>query len=232
MGLGSSPPIPTIVEPPPEHRPKPKLYAKVKPRYNCDGMVEHLKTMMMTHDSFQPMPRDFNPYILYLLEAYQEQRETVERKMMVIDELRSIHAAELEEFENMAEHWAKKEKAYKLEIKRLEIMLSQTKGGVENVALARSKSLVHGTDRAAQSIGSGLKDIRGRNNARDEARYWEAKRHREEMIRVVVARYEGKSFSPCVEVQKQCGPEAVIIFRGVCLSIVQHTDLVKYSTEG
>lgn len=124
---------------------------------------------------------------------------------MVIDELRSIHAAELEEFENMADHWTKKEKAYKLEIKRLEIMLSQAKGGVENVALARSKSLVHGTERAAQSIGSGLKNIRGRHNVRDEARYWEAKRHREEMIRVAVARYEGMcSFSLRVEIQAMC----------------------------
>lgn len=190
MGIGTSTPVPTIVEPPPE-LPKPKLYAKVRPRYDCDGMVEHLKSVMMTHDTFNPLPRDYNVYIMYVLEAYQELREKLERKMMIIDDLRMIHASELEEFENMASHWEQKEKAYKLEIKRLEVMLSKTDGGVENVALARSQSMVHGTGRAADSIGNGLKTIRGRNVVRDEQHYWEAKRQKEDFIRAAVARYEG-----------------------------------------
>ena len=153
---------------------------EVRPRWECDKMVEKFKCIMMTINTFDSLPREYNFYILHFLEAYQEMGEKLEMKQRVVDDLRMTRAAELEEFEQLAAQWELKENEYKLEVKRLELMLSRTAGGMENVALARSKSKVHGTQRVAQTFGSELTSIRDRHVAMEEKHYQEAKRQREE----------------------------------------------------
>ena len=192
MGISANTSAAPKVEPP-STAPTP-MPVKPRPKLDCDRLVEYLKVVMMNHDTFAPLPREYNTYILHLLEAYQELREKLSIKQDLIDELRTTNAAELEEFENLAMKWELKENEYKLEVKRLEIMLSKTDGGVENVAIARRNSNVHGTERVAQTIGSGIKTIRGRHVVRDEQHYQEAKRQRDEEIRAAIKRSEGKCY--------------------------------------
>jgi len=52
-----------------------------------------------------------------------------------------------------------KERDYKTEMKKLEVLLSRTEGGMEKVTLARSKSAVHGSG-AAERIKKGIGTIK------------------------------------------------------------------------
>jgi hypothetical protein len=91
------------------------------------------------------------------------------RKESSIEELKQSHEKDIEDFEALATQWEMKEQDYKTELKKLEILLSQTDGGMEKVTLARSKSAVHGSGAAAESIGRGVSTLKGRNSERNGA---------------------------------------------------------------
>jgi hypothetical protein len=105
------------------------------------------------------------------LEAYQDLRQELHKKEHTIEglkeELEESHINDIEEFWDLATQWEEKEKDYMSEIKRLEVLLSQTKDGMEKVSLARSKSRVHGSKRAAESIARGIDTIKARHAARN-----------------------------------------------------------------
>jgi hypothetical protein len=81
--------------------------------------------------------------------------------------VKQSHTRDIKEFENLATQWEEKEKDYKLEIKRLEVLLSKTKDGMEKVSLARSKSRVHGSRGAAERITRGIDTIKARHAAQN-----------------------------------------------------------------
>lgn len=56
--------------------------------------------------------------------------------------------------------WKKKEQDYQREMKNLEILLSKTEGGMENVTMARSKSVIHGARKAADLVEDGIEKIK------------------------------------------------------------------------
>jgi uncharacterized protein involved in exopolysaccharide biosynthesis len=105
------------------------------------------------------------------LEAYQDLRQQLNQKEETVEELKEelkqSHTRDIKEFENLATQWEEKEKDYKSEIKRLEVLLSKTKDGMEKVSLARSKSRVHGSRGAAESITRGIDNIKARHAARN-----------------------------------------------------------------
>jgi hypothetical protein len=119
---------------------------------SVDHMAESLKVVMMKQGSFEPVPIMYNSSILHVLEGYWKLREQVKKQDVVISGLKE--RAELNEgdFEKTAEEWVEKENDYKAEIKRLEVILSKTEGGLESVSLARGGSVVHGTKKASDAI--------------------------------------------------------------------------------
>ena len=129
-------------------------------------MVELLKVVMMTQSSMDPVPIEYNSTILHILESYYNLRVQLLSKLEAIKVLNKTHQKDLKEFEGMAGQWEKKEKEYQTEIKRLEVMLSKTPGGLESVMIARSKSAVSGSTKASEIIRRGIGTVKARNVAR------------------------------------------------------------------
>lgn len=121
-----------------------------------DQMVEMLKVVMMNRSSTAPVPVEYNSCILQVLEAYYELRMELTRKEETIEELKQNHTRDVKDFEVLATRWDMKEKDYKSELKKLEVLLSRTEGGLEKVSLARSKSAVHGSKMIAEVIGRNI----------------------------------------------------------------------------
>ncbi|KAF7901992.1 uncharacterized protein EAF01_007290 [Botrytis porri] len=123
-------------------------------------MAETLKVIMMTRNLMESLPVEYNTCILHVLESYNDLQEMLAVKEGEIEEIKGRHTKDIREFDSMAEQWKAKEKDYQKEIKNLEVLLSKTEGGMENVTMARSKSVVHGTRRAADLFEDGMEKIK------------------------------------------------------------------------
>ncbi|ESZ93496.1 hypothetical protein SBOR_6119 [Sclerotinia borealis F-4128] len=123
-------------------------------------MAETLKVVMMTRNLMEPVPVEYNTCILHVLESYNDLQEQLEAKDREIEEMKLRHTKDIREFEVMAEQWKAKEKDYQKEMKNLEVLLSKTEGGMENVTMARSKSVIHGARRAADVFEDGMEKIK------------------------------------------------------------------------
>ncbi|KAK0124520.1 hypothetical protein ONS95_009469 [Cadophora gregata] len=131
-----------------------------------DQMAEMLKVVMMNQSSTTSVPVEYNSCILHVLEAYNELRIELRLREETIEELKHTHTKDIKDFEMLATQWETKEKDYKAEMKKLEILLSKTDGGLEQVSLARSKSTVHGAQRVGDSIRRDIGTIKARHVAR------------------------------------------------------------------
>ncbi|EKD20556.1 uncharacterized protein L3040_004153 [Drepanopeziza brunnea f. sp. 'multigermtubi'] len=131
-----------------------------------DQMAEMLKVIMMNQSSVAPVPVEYNSAILHVLEAYQELGQELRRKNESIEELKQGHTKDIKDFETLATQWDLKERDYKNEMRKLEVLLSNTEGGMEKVSLARTKSTVHGS-KIGERIGREVGTIKARNVARN-----------------------------------------------------------------
>jgi len=154
----STPPIPQTPDSFANIRSPESVYYKP----SVDHMAESLKVLMMNQSSMTPIPISYNACILHVLEAYQDLRMELAKKESFLDELKLSHMKDINDFEALATQWEVEEQDYKKEIKKLEVLLSQTDGGLEKVTLARTNSAVHGS-RAAETIKRGIGTIRQRN---------------------------------------------------------------------
>jgi hypothetical protein len=141
------------------------VYYKPSP----DQIAETLKVVMMNQNTMDPVPVQYNSSILHVLEAYHEMRMQIVEKDAEIASLKTNQARDFEDFEEMAMGWVVKENDYQKEVKRLEVLLANTEGGMESVAMARSHSSVHGAKRALDAINSGIGTIKERH-APDKSR--------------------------------------------------------------
>ncbi|KAB8297311.1 hypothetical protein EYC80_002663 [Monilinia laxa] len=123
-------------------------------------MAETLKVVMMTRNLMEPVPIEYNTCILHVLESYNDLQEQLEAKDREIEGIKLRHTKDIGEFDVMGEQWKAKEKDYQKEIKNLEVLLSKTEGGMENVTMARSKSVLHGTRKAADLFEDGMEKIK------------------------------------------------------------------------
>lgn len=163
MGIRSStPPIPQTPDTFNNIRNPESVYHKP----SVDHMAETLKVVMMNQNSMDPVPIVYNSCILHVLEAYQDMRMELTKKEDFIEELKLSHTKDIKDFEALATQWEMKEQDYKTELKKLEVLLSRTEGGMEKVTLARSKSAVHGSA-ASETIGRGISTIKERNAGRN-----------------------------------------------------------------
>lgn len=164
--LFPSPTTPII--PVPDH-----IYHKPSP----DQMVETLKVVMMDQSSLDPVPAEYNSCILHVLEAYHDLQVQLQNKDEEIGLLKKSHAKDIDDFYEMAKGWTLKESDYQKEVKRLEVLLSNTEGGMESVSIARTHSLVHGSERASYGISKVISSIKERN-ANGQGDTLEGKCHR------------------------------------------------------
>ena len=121
----------------------------------------------MNQNNLDSIPIQYNSTVLHVLEAYHDLRIQLNAKGDTIELLKESHTKDIKDFEELATQWQQKESDYKSELKKLEVLLSKTTGGLESVALARSKSVIHGAERASETIKRGIGTIKERNSARN-----------------------------------------------------------------
>jgi hypothetical protein len=133
-------------------------------------MVEALMVVMMNKSSMEPIPIEYNSTIMHILEAYNDLLNQIRDKDHAIHVLQQTHTKDVNDYEAIANAWCEKENEYKVEVKRLEILLSKTENGMETMFAARSNSVVHGSKRASESIKHGIGTIRARHSANSRDR--------------------------------------------------------------
>lgn len=131
---------------------------------STDHMVDSLKVIMMHQNTMDQLPVQYNPCLLHVLEAYQDMKLQLQEKTKELEELKRIHTIDINDFDEMTKGWCRKEEEFQKELKRLEVILSKTEGGLEAVALARTHSVIHGSRKASESISRGMGTIRARNS--------------------------------------------------------------------
>jgi len=129
-----------------------------------DQIAEMVKVVMMNQSSTAPIPVQYNSCILHVLEAYQEMSGELSRKEEIIEDLKQAHANDIRNIDILSKQWKEREKDYELELKNLEVLLSKTDGGLEKVSLARTRSTIHGSTKAYNSIGNMIATIKKRNS--------------------------------------------------------------------
>ncbi|XDG01887.1 hypothetical protein ABKA04_001502 [Annulohypoxylon sp. FPYF3050] len=110
---------------------------------SLNQMVECLQVaIMQTRGITQPIPIEYNSYILHLIEGFADAQERIRKVDVARTETKRSLELHLEHFKAVANEWLQREQQYKTEIKRLEVLLSRTsRDGLEAVTLARTNSV-------------------------------------------------------------------------------------------
>ncbi|KAI0798892.1 hypothetical protein GGR55DRAFT_533837 [Xylaria sp. FL0064] len=110
---------------------------------SLEQMVEALQVLLMTHGVLEPIPIQYNTYVLHLVEGFAVAQRTTRKAESAHQEARRSLEQNLEQFRLVAEEWLERESQYRAEVKRLEVLLSKcSRSGLEAVALARTNSIV------------------------------------------------------------------------------------------
>jgi hypothetical protein len=163
MGLRPATPLIPVPETFPNLRNPDNVYHKP----SSDQSAEMLKVVMMNQSTMEPVPVQYNSTILHVLEAYQDLRMQLIAKEEAIEVLKQSHTKDIKDFEELAAAWQLKEIDYKVEMKKLEVLLSKTEGGMESVSMARLRSVIHGAEKASDTISRGIGTIKTKNAARN-----------------------------------------------------------------
>ncbi|GKT66652.1 hypothetical protein ColTof3_13991 [Colletotrichum tofieldiae] len=129
---------------------------------SLDQMVDALHCIMMTKPVLDPVPREYNSYILHLLEGYWNVQEQLKKTEQALAEETETKQRSLEEFTKMSDEWQEKEAAFRAEIKRMELVLARVAPeGVGAVVLARSESVVDRSTRSSRIFKAKIEKARG-----------------------------------------------------------------------
>ncbi|KAI0904098.1 hypothetical protein F4823DRAFT_233536 [Ustulina deusta] len=110
---------------------------------SLDQMVEALQVLLMTHGALEPIPIQYNSYVLHLVEGFAVAQENIRKAEAAYREAKQSLEHNLEQFRLVADDWLERESQYRAEVKRLEVLLSKcSRSGLEAVALARTNSIV------------------------------------------------------------------------------------------
>jgi hypothetical protein len=135
---------------------------------SLDQMVEALRVIMMTRGVSNPIPVEYNSYVLHLIEGFHYIQAKLEAANA--DRARSSEARSQasEDFRTVADEWQRRETQYKTEVKRLEVLLARTsRDGLETVTLARTSSVVDRGGPDPKQFVSRLKELRSQANQRN-----------------------------------------------------------------
>ncbi|KAI0865578.1 hypothetical protein F4860DRAFT_509465 [Xylaria cubensis] len=128
---------------------------------SLDQMVEALQVLLMTRGVLEPIPLEYNSYILHLIEGFAKARADTRKAEAAHTELKQTLEQNLEQFRLVAEDWRLKEAQYLAEIKKLEVLLSKSsKDGLEVVALARTTSVIDRYSNRRRGFLSRLDEIK------------------------------------------------------------------------
>ncbi|KAI1112583.1 hypothetical protein F5Y14DRAFT_463213 [Nemania sp. NC0429] len=110
---------------------------------SLDQMVETLQVLLMTNGALEPIPVEYNSYVLHLVEGYSKAQGELRGVERACQEAKQSLERNLEQFRLVADDWFERESQYKAEVKRLEVLLSRSsQHGLEAVTLARANSVV------------------------------------------------------------------------------------------
>ncbi|KAH8194918.1 hypothetical protein TruAng_010921 [Truncatella angustata] len=127
-------------------------------------MVEALQVIMMTKGVLQPVPTEYNSYILHLIESFQDVQDRIDAAYTSRDEAQEARDRISQDFKTVADEWAKREAQYKSEVKRLEVIIARTsRDGLETVTLARTDSIVDRGEPDARQFVSKLQQLHNQN---------------------------------------------------------------------
>ena len=142
---------------------------------------------MMNQSSLEPVPIQYNSCILHALEAYYDLQVQLQRKTEELESLKERHERDIDDFDEMTKGWSKRENDYQQDVKRLEVLLANTKGGMEAVSIARSHSLVHGSRRVSDKISCGIGTIKDRNESSSQRDRDDSKSSRPNVFRTLTS---------------------------------------------
>lgn len=129
---------------------------------NIDQMVETMMTVMMTKPSAARVPAEYNYCILHILEGYRDLKEELEQRTDELEKLKTLQDTQVTEFEKLGLKWARREKDYKSEMKKLEVILANGPQGLEAVSLARSRSVINDKE-PQESIEEAIQRIKSQS---------------------------------------------------------------------
>lgn len=112
-------------------------------------MIETVLCTIMTNGISAPIPSHLNHFVASMIEEFSFQMremKALQNKYTKLEETRVNQAQELRETTN---EWQEREREFRLEIKRLERIISDTQKGAESVLLARAGSVCNRNDRRA-----------------------------------------------------------------------------------
>lgn len=112
-------------------------------------MIETVLCTIMTNGISAPIPSHLNHFVASMIEEFSFQTremQALQTKIAKLEETRANHA---QEYRKTTDEWQDREQNLRLEIKRLECIISDTQEGAESVILARAGSVCNRNDRQA-----------------------------------------------------------------------------------
>ncbi|KAI8952635.1 hypothetical protein F4801DRAFT_577162 [Xylaria longipes] len=128
---------------------------------SLDQMVKALQVSLMTRDVLEPIPIEYNSYILHLIEGFAKAQSKIRKAEGAYQELQQSLEQNLEQFRLAVNDWRKRESRYQAEVKRLEVLLSKSSpDGLEAVALARTNSVIDRSGTKRRGLLSRLNELK------------------------------------------------------------------------
>ncbi|KAI1266741.1 hypothetical protein F5Y18DRAFT_425993 [Xylariaceae sp. FL1019] len=123
-------------------------------------MVETLQAYFMSKSLVEPIPVEYNAYVLHMIEGFRKIRGDMRDANRARDEAKVSLEQNLEQIRQISDEWLEREEKYQAEVKRLEVLLSKTsRDGLEAVTLARTHSIVDRSRHGQKSFASRLKQL-------------------------------------------------------------------------
>lgn len=113
---------------------------------NLRQMIETIQCTIMTNGISAPIPCHLNSFVAGMIEEFAIQMGETKALQNKIMDLEETRAKEREEFRETTNEWQEREREFKLEINRLEHIISDTQKGAESVVLARAESVCNRND--------------------------------------------------------------------------------------
>lgn len=86
-------------------------------------MVEALQVRLMTRGLVEPIPVEYNSYVIHLVEGFAGAQEKIRNMEAACEEMKLSLERNFEQFRLVADEWFEKETQYRAEVKRLEVLL-------------------------------------------------------------------------------------------------------------
>ncbi|KAK7738436.1 hypothetical protein SLS62_011391 [Diatrype stigma] len=136
---------------------------------NVEQVVEGVQAGLIKRGALEPIPIQHNACVMTIIEAYGKKNQTIRALESKITEAKAAHERTREHTRELADEWLGREKQYKAEIKRLELLLASTsQEGVAAVSLARAGSVVDRHGPEAKKLQSELRRLSGHKLEEEE----------------------------------------------------------------